>query len=57
VPGLRIGDQEYQFCKLFVIEAAIHLAELDFDHDLESMVQWHRMHRQPRAVQPGSTSD
>jgi hypothetical protein len=34
VPGLRMGDDEYQFCKQFVIEAALHLAEMDFDLDL-----------------------
>ena len=37
VPGLRIGDEEYQFCKLFVIEAAIRLAEVDFDLDLDRL--------------------
>jgi tetratricopeptide (TPR) repeat protein len=34
VPGLLVGEEEYQFCKLFVIESALHLAELDFDLDL-----------------------
>ncbi len=37
VPGLPIGDEEYQFCKLFVIEAAIRLAEVDFDLDLDRL--------------------
>ena len=34
VPGLLVEEEEYQFCKLFVIESALHLAELDFDLDL-----------------------
>lgn len=34
VPGFQLGDDEYQFCKQFVIETALHLAELDFDLNL-----------------------
>lgn len=34
IEGLPLGDDEYQFCKQFVIETALHLAELDFDLDL-----------------------
>jgi hypothetical protein len=34
VPGLDVGDDEYQFCKQFVIETALHLAEPEFDLDL-----------------------
>jgi hypothetical protein len=43
VPGLQIGNEQYQFCKLFVIEAAIHLAETDFDLDLDSLRREHPM--------------
>jgi hypothetical protein len=41
-PGLQIGDEEFQFCKLFVIESALHLAELDFDLDLGRLWDEHR---------------
>jgi hypothetical protein len=36
VPGLQIGDGECRLCKLFVIESAVHLAELEFDLDLRA---------------------
>jgi len=52
MPGLQAGDEEYQFCKLFVIEAAIHLAEMDFDLDLEALRRDHQ--RQAQAVRPGT---
>ena len=44
-PGLQVGDDEYQFCKKFVIETALHLAEVDFDFDLYSMWdhQWQQI--------------
>ncbi len=41
VSGLRVGEEEYQFCKLFVIENALHLAELDFDLDLGRLQDEH----------------
>jgi hypothetical protein len=50
LPG-QIGDEEYQFCKLFVIETAIHLAEMDFDLDLEGL--WYE--QQERAPQAQAT--
>jgi hypothetical protein len=34
-PGLQVGDEDYQFCKLFVIETAIHLAEMDLDLNVD----------------------
>jgi hypothetical protein len=37
--GLQVGNEEYQFCKQFVIETALHLAETDFDLDLYSLRQ------------------
>lgn len=43
VPGIQVGDEEYQFCKLFVIEAAIQLAEMDFDLDFEALFREHRV--------------
>jgi hypothetical protein len=54
MPGLLVGDEEYQFCKLFVIEAAIHLAEMDFDLDLEALRREHE--QQAQAAQPGTAS-
>jgi hypothetical protein len=54
IPGLQAGDEEYQFCKLFVIEAAIHLAEMDFDLDLEALQREHQ--RQAQAARPGTGS-
>jgi hypothetical protein len=54
VPGILLGDEEYEFCKLFVIEAAIHLAEMDFDLDLEALRREHQ--RQAQAAPPGSAS-
>jgi hypothetical protein len=52
MPGLQTGDEEYQFCKLFVIEAAIHLAETDFNLDLEALRREHQ--RQAQAARPGT---
>ena len=40
VPG--VGEDEYQFCREFVIEAALHLAELDFDLDVKQIFRNHR---------------
>jgi hypothetical protein len=52
-PGLRLGDDEYQFCKLFVVETAVHLAELDFDLDLHSMAfEWLISLAQEQAAEP-----
>ena len=57
VPGLQIGGEEYQFCKLFVIEAAIHLAEMDFDLDIEGLWRDHdRQSRQTQVGGPGATA-
>jgi hypothetical protein len=53
VPGLEAGDEEYQFCKQFVIEAALHLAEMDFDLDLHGLWQEHQARqRQEHAARP-----
>ena len=46
IPGLQLGDEEYQFCKQFVIETALHLAELDFDLDVHAMVRMENRSRQ-----------
>jgi hypothetical protein len=55
VPGLSVGDDEYQFCKQFVIETALHLAELDFDLDLYDLfVEYHRL-QHTAANEPGSS--
>ena len=34
IPGLVVGEDDYQWCRQFVIETALHLAEIDFDLDL-----------------------
>lgn len=34
VPGLQVGDEEFTFCRNFVIEASLRLASVDFDLDL-----------------------
>jgi hypothetical protein len=52
VPGLNVGDDEYQFCKQFVIETALHLAELDFDLDLLEVYRQHERRQQVRATEP-----
>lgn len=36
-PGLQVGEQEYAFCRNFVIESALHLASMDFDLDLPAL--------------------
>lgn len=41
-PGLQAGEDEYQFCRQFVIETALHLADLDFSLDLKQMFRDHR---------------
>ena len=53
VPGLDVGDEEYQFCKQFVIETALHLAELDFDLDLDEVYRDHQKRQQAPATRPG----
>jgi hypothetical protein len=58
VPGVLLGDQEYEFCKLFVIEAAIYLAEMDFDLNLEDLRrEYQGKSLQAPAAQPGTASD
>jgi hypothetical protein len=42
LPGFEAGDDEYQFCRQFVIETALHLAEMDFDLDLRKIWQEHQ---------------
>jgi len=56
IPGLHLGDEEYQFCKLFVIEAALHLAEMDFDLDLRGLKRESQKQRQVQAAQPGAAT-
>ncbi len=55
LPGHQVGDDEYQTCKLFVIESALHLAELDFDLDLHEIVMEHFRQQQTTATRPGTT--
>lgn len=54
-PGLQVGDEEYQFCKQFVIETALHLAEADFDLDLRSLM-WEHQSRERAEVADRSQS-
>jgi hypothetical protein len=56
VPGLEVGDEEYQFCKQFVIEAALHLAELDFDLNLYDVYLDHHRRQQAAATGTGSAT-
>jgi hypothetical protein len=37
--AFTIGDDEYEFCRQFVIEAALHLAKMDFDLDVRSALK------------------
>jgi hypothetical protein len=46
MPGLQPSDEEYQFCKLFVVEAAIRFAEMNFDLDIEGL--WTEQQRKPQ---------
>ena len=55
LPGHQVGDDEYQAGKLFVIESALHLAELDFDLDLHKIVMEHFRQQQTAAAGPGTT--
>jgi hypothetical protein len=48
--GLVLGNEEYEFCRDFVIEAALHLASVDFDLDLGAL--WRTA--QTAAPAPGS---
>jgi hypothetical protein len=58
MPGLRVGSEEYQFCRQFVIETALRLAEMDFDLDLFHLWQEHQERQcQARAAQPGAASN
>jgi len=43
VPGLPLGDDEYQMGRQFVIETALHLAALDFDLNLASIEEDNRL--------------
>lgn len=52
IPGLQAGDDEYQFCKQFVIESALQLAELDFDLDVLALYREHaRREREAQQAQ------
>jgi hypothetical protein len=57
MPGLQTGEEEYQFCRQFVIEAALHLAEMDFDLDLHGLWQEHQARqRQEHVARPPTVS-
>jgi tetratricopeptide (TPR) repeat protein len=53
VPGLEVSDDDYQFCKQFVIETALHLAELDFDLNLYEVYMEHYQRQQAAAAGTG----
>ena len=55
VPGLEVGDTEYQFCKQFVIETALHMAELDFDLDLYKVRVKYQFLQETAADRPGTS--
>jgi hypothetical protein len=52
-PGLAAADEEYQFCKQFVIETAFHSAELDFDLNLYEVYREYQKRQQATATGPG----
>jgi hypothetical protein len=43
VPGLALGNDEYQMGRQFVIESALHLAALDFDLNLANIEEDNRL--------------
>jgi hypothetical protein len=53
-PGLILTDDDYQFCYQFVISAALRLAEVDFDLDLEALRYAHWRAQSENAKQDGS---
>jgi hypothetical protein len=60
VPGLPLGDDEYQMGRQFVIETALHLAALDFDLNLADIDEENRLrqlrlppHGIPDTLPPG----
>jgi hypothetical protein len=58
IPGLHVGDDEYQFCKQFVIESALQLAELDFDLDVLALYREHsRREREAQQAQAPATEE
>lgn len=46
--GLHVADDEYAFCRNFVIEASLHLGSVDFDLDLVEL--WRSSQARPTAV-------
>jgi hypothetical protein len=56
IPGLDVGDDEYQFCKNFVIETALYLAAMDFDLDLYRVMEHHFAQEAGANWQQGATS-
>jgi hypothetical protein len=56
LPGFKASDEEYQFCRQFVIETALHLAEMDFDFDLDLRKVWQEHQAQQWAAQPPAAS-
>ncbi len=46
VPGLVVTDDDYHFCQEFVITAAVHLSEVDFDLDLDALERDHWLREQ-----------
>jgi hypothetical protein len=56
LPGFEAGEEEYQFCRQFLTETALHLAEMDFDLDLQKLWQEHRA-QQWQAPAAGAATD
>ena len=42
VPGFQVSRDDYDFCRQFVIETALQLAEMDFDLNLKQLRRDHR---------------
>ena len=53
-PGLELTQDDFQFCREFVIEAALHLANQDFDLDLPVLAREYRAQSAAQAQEADS---
>jgi hypothetical protein len=42
VPGFQVSQDDYYFCRQFIIETALQLAEMDFYLNLKQLAKDHR---------------
>ncbi|MEV5880608.1 hypothetical protein AB0L75_41845 [Streptomyces sp. NPDC052101] len=52
-PGLELTEDDFQFCREFVVESALHLANQDFDLNLPALAREYRAAQAP--TQPQGT--